>query len=73
MKMPKGTKEVFGITGMSLGLGFAGKATESISPAISADLYSAGEASAGFIKPAVNISMGGTVIGMIKNLKDVKK
>jgi len=61
---PKGTKEVLGITGMSLGMGLVGDA---LGGTIGTQLGQAGVTSAGFISPAVNISMGGTVIGMLKN------
>jgi len=61
---PKGTKEVLGITGMSLGLGMIG---DSLGGEIGGELSHAGVTGAGFISPAVNISMGGNVIGMLKN------
>ena len=69
MKLPKGTKEVFGITGMSLGLGIAGSAVSGINADIGSGLTNAGSSSSGFIKPAVNISMGGTIIKMLRDIK----
>jgi len=62
---PKGTKEVIGITGMSLGLGMIGDA---VGGDIGNELSSAGVTSAKFISPAVNISMGGNLINMIKKI-----
>jgi hypothetical protein len=65
----KGTKEVFGITGMSLGMGIVGSGLEGLggtAGTIGTQLGQAGITGASFIKPAVNISMGGTVIGMLK-------
>lgn len=63
--LPKGTKEVLGITGMNLGMGLAG---DVIGGEIGSNLSSAGVTGAKFISPAVNISMGGTVIGMLKKI-----
>ena len=62
---PKGTKEVLGITGMSLGLGMIG---EGLGGEIGGELSNAGVTGAKFISPAVNISMGGTLINMIKKI-----
>ena len=63
--LPKGTKEVLEITGMSLGMGMVGDA---LGGATGTQLSSAGTTGAGFIKPVVNISMGGKIIGMLKDI-----
>jgi hypothetical protein len=62
----KGTNEVIGITGMSLGLGLIG---DSLGGDIGGKIGQAGVTSSNFISPMVNISMGGHVIKQLKNLK----
>jgi len=53
-----------GIAGTSIGLGIMGEAFDS------EGLIDAGETTAGFIAPAITISMGGT---LIKQLRDLEK
>lgn len=67
-ELPKGTKAVVGITGLSLGLGMIGG---SLGGTVGTQLGQAGVTSAGFISPAVSISMGGKVINMLKDFKKV--
>ena len=57
----------FGIAGASIGMGIIGKAFDSV------PLQEAGATAAKFVAPAVNIAAGGLVIGMLKDLKEVKK
>lgn len=54
----------FAIAGTSIGLGMAGQAFESTG------LQEGGAAAGKFIAPAVNISAGGYVIKMLKDLKE---
>ena len=61
----KGTKEVFGLTGMSIGLGMLG---EGIGGNIGNNITEAGETSSKFISPMVNLSMGGFMIKQLKGL-----
>lgn len=71
----KGTKEVMGITGASLGLGIVGGGLTSagIGGDIGEQMSQAGVTGASFIKPAVSIQMGGTLIKMIKDINPKKK
>ena len=59
-------KGIFGLTGMSLGLGLTG---EAIGGDIGTKLGQAGQTSASFISPAINISMSGHLIKQLKDLK----
>lgn len=68
-KLPKGTNEVLGLTGMSLGMGIIG---EGLGTETGTKLAQAGSTSAGFISPMVNISMGGMLINQLKGLKPKK-
>jgi hypothetical protein len=55
-----------GIAGMSVGMGILGESLGS------EGLKAGGEATGKFIAPAVNISMGGYLINMIKGIKKKK-
>ena len=61
----KGVKEVFGVTGLSVGLGIVGEGISGINAGIGETISQAGVTSSGFIAPMVNFSMGGKVIMMV--------
>ena len=65
----KGTKEVFGVTGLSLGLGVIGSGIQNIDSTTSTNMINAGQTASNFISPMVNVSLAGTTIGMLKGLK----
>ena len=65
MKLQKGTNEVIGLTGFSIGSGIIGNALGSSA------LVGAGETASKFISPAVNISMSGAVIGQLKSFRKI--
>ena len=69
MKLKNTIKVPIMITGASLGLGIAGTAISGVNPTIGEKVSQAGQTSAGFISPAVNIAMGGYVINQLKGLK----
>jgi len=56
-----------GVAGASVGMGIVGKQLES------EPLQEAGETTGKFIKPAVNIVMGGYIVNQLRNLKPNKK
>ncbi len=66
-KVKKLVAAPFGIAGVSLGLGVAGKMFNS--PGMS----QASQSSAGYIAPAVNISMGGYLLNEVKKFGKNKK
>jgi len=57
----------FGLAGASIGMGVVGEGLGY------APLTQAGSTTAGFISPAVNISMGGMAINQMRNFKKKKK
>ena len=57
----------FGLAGASVGFGLAGKAFNS------QGLTDAGTAASGFISPAINIGVGGSLIKQLKNIRRDKK
>ena len=64
----KGTKEVLGVTGLSLGLGVIGSGIQNIDATTSSNMINAGQTASNFISPMVNISMGGFMIKQLKGL-----
>jgi len=63
--MVKGLKEVFGVTGLSLGMGILGESFNS------EGLKQGSETASKFISPMINISMGGFVLDQLKSLKKI--
>ena len=58
-----GLKTTFAIAGLSIGSSMIGDALGS------SGLQSAGATGATFISPAINITMGGKIVGMLKDFK----
>lgn len=67
--MGYGLEGPFGIAGMGIGMGIIGSKLSAAGISGGADLTTGGAVATGFISPAVNISMGGSVIKMLKGFK----
>lgn len=65
-KLKKTTEVPLKLAGASIGMGTVGSALGSTA------LQGAGTTTAAFISPAVNINMGGYVVGELKNLRRKK-
>lgn len=60
------------IAGASLALGIGGQAISNISTDVGTKVIQGGEVAAGYVAPAVNITMGGYLINSLRGLKKIK-